>query len=62
MSANYSEPPSQMALDGLAELRGEVEKSLAAFNQFASSDATAFNKAAAEHGVQALTIGAPIGN
>ena len=61
MSANYSEPPSQMALDELAELRGEVARSVAAFNQFASSDAAAFNKAAAEHGVQAVTIGAPIG-
>jgi photosystem II stability/assembly factor-like uncharacterized protein len=61
VSANYSEPPNQMALDELAELRGEVEKSVAAFNQFASSDASAFNKAAAERGVQAVTIGPPVG-
>ena len=61
MSANYSEPPSQMALDELSGLRGEVEKSVAAFNQFLATDATAFNKSAAAQGVQALAVGSPIG-
>ena len=60
MTANYSEPPSQMALDELTELRGELEKGIAAFNQFLANDAAAFNKFAAEQGVQAVSTGKPM--
>jgi hypothetical protein len=56
MSGDYSEPPNQMVLDELSELTAEVKKQIAAFDQFLSTEGAAFNKFAAEQGVQAISI------
>jgi hypothetical protein len=59
ISAGYGEPPSQMVLDELAELSAEVKRRAAEFDRFLATDAVAFNKFAAEQGVQALTLAKP---
>ncbi|MFZ0819990.1 MAG: hypothetical protein WAM91_07960 [Candidatus Acidiferrales bacterium] len=59
VSAGYGELPSQMALDELAELSAEVKRRVAEFDHFLATDGVAFNKFAAEQGVQALTLPKP---
>jgi photosystem II stability/assembly factor-like uncharacterized protein len=59
ISAGYGEPPSQIVLDELAELSAEVRRRAAEFDHFLATDAVAFNKFAAEQGVQALALGKP---
>jgi photosystem II stability/assembly factor-like uncharacterized protein len=59
IAANYGEAPNQIALDELAGLTTEVKRHAAEFDQFLATDAAAFNKLAAEHGVQALDLGKP---
>jgi hypothetical protein len=57
ISAPYGEAPSQMLLDELAELSAEVKRRAAEFDRFLAADGVAFNKFAAEQGVQALALG-----
>jgi hypothetical protein len=45
-----------MVLDELNELTAEVKKHAAEFEHFLATDAVAFNKFAAEQGVQALWL------
>jgi photosystem II stability/assembly factor-like uncharacterized protein len=59
ISAGYGELPSQMVLDELAELSSEVKRRSAEFDHFLATDAVAFNKFAAEQGVQALWLDKP---
>ncbi len=56
-TGNYGEAPSQMSLDELGELTGEVKKQVAAFDQFLATEGASFNKFAAEQGVQAISTG-----
>jgi hypothetical protein len=56
INAPYGEAPSQMVLDELNELTAEVKKHAAEFEHFLATDAVAFNKFAAEQGVQALWL------
>lgn len=59
ISAPYGEAPTQMMVDELAELAAEVKRHAAEFDRFLATDAVAFNKFAAEQGVQALALGKP---
>ncbi len=59
ITANYGEAPTQMTLDELGELTAEVKRHAAEFDHFLATDAVAFNKFAAEQGVQALALGKP---
>ena len=58
-TGNYSAAPSQMSLDEMTELIREVKKQVDAFDQFLATEGAAFNKFAAEQGVQAIAIGKP---
>jgi len=62
IAAPYGEAPSQLVLDELAELTAAVKRQAAEFDHFLATDAVAFNKFAAEQGVQALRIEKPAGN
>jgi photosystem II stability/assembly factor-like uncharacterized protein len=62
ISSPYGEAPSQMTLDELSELTAEIRKHKEEFDHFLATDAVAFNKFAAEQGVQALALGKPAGN
>jgi hypothetical protein len=62
ISAPYGEAPSQMTLDELSELTAEIKQHKAEFDHFLATDAVAFNKFAAEQGVQALALWKPAGN
>jgi hypothetical protein len=61
ISAPYGEAPSQIVLDELVELTAEVKRHAAEFDHFLATDAVAFNKFAAEQGVQALALEKPAG-
>lgn len=56
----YNEPPTQMQLDELQEVRQELDKTLASYNNFIQTDVAAFNKVAAEKGAATLFAGNPI--
>jgi photosystem II stability/assembly factor-like uncharacterized protein len=62
IAAPYGEAPSQLMLDELAELTAEVKRRAAEYEHFLATDGMAFNKFAAEQGVQALRIEKPAGN
>jgi hypothetical protein len=57
ISSAYGEAPSQLTVDELAELTAEVKKRATEFDHFLATDGAAFNKFAAEQGVQALALG-----
>jgi hypothetical protein len=57
ISSGYGEAPPQLTMDELAELSAEVKKRASEFDHFLATDAAAFNKFAAEQGVQALALG-----
>ncbi len=59
-TGNYSAAPSQMSLDEMTELTREVKKQVDAFDQFLATEGAAFNKFAAEQGVQAIAVGNPV--
>ena len=61
ISSAYGEAPSQLTLDELAELSGEVKKRAAEFDHFLATDGAAFNKFAADQSVQALALGKTAG-
>jgi len=53
----YDQPPNQLALDEMAEVRKELETHLQALNDFLKTDVTAFNKLALEKGANTLFAG-----
>ncbi len=53
----YDQPPNQLALDEMAEVRKELETHLQAFNDFLKTDVMAFNKLALEKGANTLFAG-----
>ncbi|HEU5451330.1 MAG TPA: hypothetical protein VFU76_05065, partial [Terriglobales bacterium] len=58
--AGYNEPPSQMQMEELQEVRQELDKTLASYNNFIHTDVAAFNKVASEKGAATLFAGNPI--
>ena len=62
ISGAYGEAPSQVTLEELAELTADVKKRAAEFDHFLATEGAAFNKFAAEQGVQALALGKTAGN
>ena len=61
INAPYGEAPSQIVMDELSELTAQVKQHSAEFDRFLGTEAVAFNKFAAEQGVQALWLGKPGG-
>lgn len=57
VASGYGEAPKQMDLDELKDLEAQVKKNVADFNQLLATDGAAFNKFAAEQGVQAIAAG-----
>jgi len=62
IAAPYGEAPAQIVLDELSELTADVKRHSTEFDRFLATDAVAFNKFAAEKGVQALSLDKPAGN
>jgi hypothetical protein len=58
--AGYNEPPSKLQVEELQEVRQELDKTLASYNNFIQTDVAAFNKVAAEKGAATLFAGTPI--
>jgi hypothetical protein len=54
------EAPSPLLVEEAAEVRKELETQLAQVNTFLTTEVTAFNKKAAEHGSSTLFAGGPI--
>jgi len=60
ISGNYGMPPSQPVLEEWAEVRAALKTHIEEFNKFLATDAAAFNKFAADQGVQAISPGKPV--
>ena len=58
--SGYGQAPSELLTAEMATLKPELEQHLKEFNQFVSTEVTAFNKLAIEHGTATLFAGAPI--
>ena len=56
----YNEPPSPLQLEEMQEVRQELDKRLAEYNNFVKTDVAAFNKTSLEHGAVTLFAGNPI--
>jgi len=59
LAQSYGEAPSQLMLDELADLKAQVARSRADYEKLVAGDAAAFNKFAADQGVQALDLSRP---
>ena len=57
---SYGEAPSEVLVEGAAELRKELDAHLQEFNTFINTEVAAFNKTANEHGSSTLFAGGPI--
>ncbi|HXQ97308.1 MAG TPA: hypothetical protein VN774_02610 [Candidatus Limnocylindrales bacterium] len=60
ISGNYGLPPSQPVLEEWAEVRAALKAHIEEFNKFLATDAPAFNKFAADQGMQAIAPGKPV--
>ncbi len=60
ISQNYGMPVSEPVLEEWADVRSALKIHIEEFNKFLSTGAAAFNKFAAEQGVQAISPGKPV--
>ena len=56
----YGEAPREIQMEEAAEVKKELDHQLQQFNSFLSTEVSAFNKTAAEHGSSTLFAGAPV--
>jgi hypothetical protein len=56
----FGEAPREIQVEEAAEVRKELDNQLQQFNTFLSTEVSAFNKKASEHGSSTLFAGAPV--